>query len=607
MLNIIKKNKKNILITILLTILINLLSNSYYLISLFNKTKPITYNENNIIKEENSYIIENINSKINIIKINFNKIPDNIIVSYTSTNFKNYTHYNQNYKKEKNINNDHYIISGTKENIKNLKIDIENGNINNITINPNIKYNLNIINTIITFFIILTSIILLKSKSKLNFKNIKHTYIIILTLIILICLSFGHYISYKKIYTFGDIYEKSYVDAVMNKTLELDLPISSDLAEDSNPYDTSNRHYLYYWDTSFYNGKYYCYFGIWPILSLFIPYKLITKTYLTTPTATFIYSIFAIIGTYLIFKEIIKKYFKNIQLKTYIISFLYIIMGSKLFWCMYRPSFYELTSISAFAHITFGLYLTLFSENKIKNFIGYFLLATAVLCRPTSLLLSILIIPKIINKIKKKQFNFKDFILLCIPYITVGLFTMYINYIRFDSIFEFGISYQLTTNNLSNNSFSIVKCIYGIYYYLFNKINISLFPLKITDQKVTLSILGDLNIEKLGGGLFATSILSIIIIFIPKIFKFIKEKELKKYIIISLILSLTLIGLSSGIGAIIGRYMLDFNYLIYLITVILCLYTINHYNNNNKITNIYYILTIISIIINLIFSLTADI
>lgn len=603
---LIKNNKKIILISITLIIIFNIISNIYSIISMFNKTEPTTYELNEIIFENNNYIIENINKKINIIEITFNKNPTNIEISYTSNNFKNYKHYNINYSKNNIKTKNIYIISSTNDTIKNLRISAPENTINKITINPKIKYNFNIIKNII--FLILITLInyTLKNKSKLNLNNKNQKFIITIILFSLIFIAINYYSSYKTVYTFGDIYEKSYVDAIMNKTLELDLPISYGLEQDPNPYDTSNRNYHFFWDTSYYKGKYYCYFGIWPIISLFIPYKIITNNYLTTPLATLLYTIMAIFGTNIIFKEIIKKYFKNIHLETYIISIIYIIMGSKIFWCMYRPSFYELTSIASYTHIIFGLYLTLFNNNKIKNLIGYTLLALAVLCRPTSIFASILIIPKIINNIKTKNFKFKDFIILCIPYIIIGTFTMYINYIRFDSIFEFGTSYQLTTNNLSNYNFSFINCIYGIYYYLFGKINIILSPLTIIDPPAQLHILGDLNIEKIGGGIITTSILSIIILFIPKIFKFIKEKELKTYILLSLLLSLFIMGFSSSIGALIGRYMLDFNYLIYFITVILSLYTINHYNNKNML-KLYYILTTISIILNFILSSSIDV
>ena len=46
--NIYKHNKKIIILSIILIIIINLFTNPYYFLSLFNKTKPITYNTNNI-------------------------------------------------------------------------------------------------------------------------------------------------------------------------------------------------------------------------------------------------------------------------------------------------------------------------------------------------------------------------------------------------------------------------------------------------------------------------------------------------------------------------------------------------------------------------------
>lgn len=618
---IIKKNKKLIIISIISIILVNLFSNTYYIISLFNKTDPILYypkdmviknnikptlNMDNVSNNNiNEYIIENINQEINLIEIFFNSIPTDMKVSYTSDDFKNFKHINQSYKKEGNINQKSYIISTTNGKIKDLKIEISNGDLYNITINPEVTYNKNIGLNIIVLGLVLSIYYITQKNDKLNLKSYKQKYIMFLIFTALISICFAFYKSYQNQLELhiirGNMYDKYYVDAVMNGKLDLDIPVDNKLLESVNPYDTSNRNFSYVWDASFYKGKYYCYFSIWPILTLFIPYKLITKNYLPTSLATLIYSTLAIIGTYLIFKKIIEKYFKNISIQTYIVSFLYIILGSKLLWCMHRPSFYELTSIAAYAHVVFGLYLVLFNNHKLKNFIGYTLLALAVLCRPSTLFCSILILPKIFNQIKNKQFKFIDFILLAIPYILVGAFTMYLNYIRFGSIFEFGISYQLTTNNLSNYKFSFINCIYGIYNYLFNRINISIMPFHLSGEMTTLPILGDFNIEQAGGGIIPTSILGIILLFIPQIFKYIKEKELKIYIIITIVVGFLLMGFSSGIGAIIGRYMLDFNYLFYFIIVILSLTIINKFKNK-AILKIYHIVAIISILLNLFLS-----
>ena len=623
-----KINKKKLIINIIIILLINIFTNYNYFLSLFNKTTPIIYNQNDITLKNNNYYIENINKNINMIEINFTEIPSNITISYTDKYFKYYDHLNKSYEKKSIKKDKIYIFSSTGSKIKNLKFELTNGKIKNIILNPKVKFNLttSIISTTI-YLLILTIITYLKSKinlknnklinkiknilnlniipnNKLDLKNKKHKLYIIITISILTILSIFYYILYIKTrYEFGDLYESLYVDAIMNKKLELDYEVNQMLLIEDNPYDTSNRPYTFLWDASFYKGKYYCYFGIWPIITLFIPYKIITNTYLTSPLACLIYTILSIIGTYLIYKSIIKKYFKDIHLITYIISFIFIIFGTRLLWCIHRPAFYEVVSLAAYTNIIFGLYLTLFKNKKISNFIGYTLLASAVLCRPTSLICSLLIIPKLIHKIKNKQFKLIDFILLAIPYATIGLFTMYINYIRFDSIFEFGVSYQLTTNNLYNKNFSLTNAIYGAINYLFGKTSL---VLSTTPQLNLIKIpyITDINIERLGGGIITTSILTLIIIFIPKIFKKIKEKELKIYISLSLIIAFSLIIISSGIGAIIGRYMLDFSYLFYFITVILWLQIIKNSKNKNIYQNIYLFLCLISILINFIISNT---
>lgn len=599
----IKNNKKTIFTYILLIILINIFSNYQFILSLFNKTDPITYNNTNIGITSELVEIKDISKPINMIEITFSEVPQSITISYTSDDFENYNHHNQSYTKENIYINKLIVPTSINGNVNNLKIDIKNGKMESIVLNPKIKYKLNLLITIIILIAITFIKSLLTKNNKLDFKNKNQKCTIFITIALLVSICIGYYLGYSLTsYTFGDIYELYYTDAIMDGKLTLDYPVDEKLLETSNPYDTSNRNFEYLWDASYYNGKYYCYFGIWPIISLFIPFKILTTKYLPTPLGCLFYSVLGIIITYFLYKEIIKKYFKNINLQTYILSFVFIMLGSKMFWCMYRPSFYELASLAAYFHIILGLYLTLFSDNKIKNLIGYTSLALAVLCRPTSLLCSILVIPKLFNKMKNKKLKLLDIIVLVIPYLIVGITTMYLNYVRFGSIFEFGISYQLTTNNLYNYSFSLINSLYGTFVYFFGKISI-IYPFRLLGTNGNIPIITDFYIETIGGGIITTSIIGLIIFFIPIIFKQIKEKELKIYIILALTIGISMIILSSGIGSLIGRYMLDFNYLFYFIIVILSLYVLNILKKE-KYNKLYLILIIISIFINFMLSTT---
>jgi len=596
------KNKNKVLIiNIIFIIIINIITNYNFVISLFNKTNPQKYNNDNLIINNNisfsTYEIQNINKNVNMLEINFNNIPTSITINYTSENNSNYIGYSEYNIKEDKI----FIPISINSNIKDLSIISIGGKINSITINPKIEYKLNLFKTIFIYLLTIAFYYIIFKNEKLNNKSKTQEYIILITITSLIIICILLYTQYNIKYPgFGDMYDYYYTNSILNGKLSLDYPIDENLLNSPNPYDITNRNFNFLWDSSFYKGKYYCYFGIWPLISLFIPYKLITSTYLTTKLGCLIYSILSIIGTFIIYNNIIKKYFKNISFQTFIISFLFIIFGSKILWCMYRPSFYELVSLAAYTHTIFGLNLVLFSDKRRNNLIGYTLLALTALCRPTYLLYSILIIPKLIHKIKKKEFKLIDFLIFTTPYLIIGIITMALNYIRYDSIFEFGTSYQLTVNNLTNKQFSIYNCIFGLYHYLFESINIvSLLPLEITETIPKVNYVSELYIENLGGGIIPTSIIGIIIFFTPKILKKIKEKELKTYIILSLFVATSLIILSSSMNALIGRYMLDFNFIFYSISIILSLYIIKIIKNE-KIIKLYKIILLISIIINLI-------
>jgi len=601
----IKNKKKKIVIYSVLLIIINLILNYNCILSLFNKTEPIIYKNQDFVINENVYEIIDIDKEINMLQINFTKIPSTMSINYTSDSFSKYDHVNPAY----NIDNipGYNLISyvSVAGDLNDMKFFVKDGLIDSIILNPKIPYKLNFFGTFIIFFILLLIKYLFKTNNKLNLKDYQQLLITFGVVSTFISICFVFCMAFMNAgYKFGDIYEYHYVDAVMNGQLHFNYEVSDFLNEVSYPFDTSNRDYDFLWDASLYKGKYYCYFGIWPVISLFIPFNFITGNYLSTPIACLFYAILGIISTVLLYNAIIKKYFNKISFQTYILSLIFVLMGSKLMWCMYRPCFYEIVSLASYFHVVLGLYLVLFFDKRSINFIGYWLLALAVLCRPTSLFYSVLIIPKLWKKLKDKNIKILDLVLLMVPYLIVGIFTMYINYIRFDSIFEFGISYQLTTNDLYNHKFSLMSSIFGVFNYLFGLIKVDLFPFRLTNLFPTLPLIADFHIENIGGGVITTSIIGFVILFIPKIFKYIKDNYLKIYIILSLVVAFIIMILSSGLGALIGRYMLDFNFVFYLVIVILSLYILKIYNNNSKIKNIYFTLILFSIIINFLITTT---
>ena len=81
-------------------------------------------------------------------------------------------------------------------------------------------------------------------------------------------------------------------EAIMNKQIHLLEEPSTELKQLENPYDNTLREQLninYLFDTAYYNGKYYNYFGIAPILTSILPFRIITGKYTHTHIFNLIY------------------------------------------------------------------------------------------------------------------------------------------------------------------------------------------------------------------------------------------------------------------------------------------------------------------------------
>lgn len=81
-------------------------------------------------------------------------------------------------------------------------------------------------------------------------------------------------------------------DAFMKGQLHLDVIPEEGLLLLDNPYDPSAREGIYYlWDRAFFEGKYYSYFGIAPLLTVYFPFYFISGM---LPDAGFVMSVFGI-------------------------------------------------------------------------------------------------------------------------------------------------------------------------------------------------------------------------------------------------------------------------------------------------------------------------
>ena len=272
-------------------------------------------------------------------------------------------------------------------------------------------------------------------------------------------------------------------ESMVEGHIYLNDPVDPKLLEMENPYDFEARNaqgVSAAWDHAYYQGHYYMYFGIVPVLALFLPYRLITGTALTTYHATQIFSAVLIAGIFLLFLLLIRTYIKKLPFCLYILlSVLSSILSVSI--AVSAPALYCTAIISAVCFAVWSLYFFVKAAYEAKTrgqemrylLLGGLLGALEFGCRPPIGLSNLATIPLVIQCLKsqKETKPWAKLFLTAIPYILVAVGLMYYNRVRFNSAFEFGQSYQLTVTDQTalGAQFSFISSLktvlYSFYYY----------------------------------------------------------------------------------------------------------------------------------------------
>ena len=281
-----------------------------------------------------------------------------------------------------------------------------------------------------------------------------------------------------------DQYEKI-TDAFLKGQLYFDAEVDPALLEMENPYDrdarieagVESRQWNDMWDHAYYDGHYYMYFGVVPVLLLFMPYQVITGNPLTTYHATQIFVAFFLVGLFLLFAYLTKKFFAKMPFAIFLLLSTAVAVMS-VWYCVSYPALYCTAISSALCMMIWSLYFfvrAVFDEGTTpKTFmfaaIGSLLGALAFGCRPTIALGNLMVIPLFITFARGRKLTGKQwgYTALCIlPYAVVAAGLMWYNNARFGDPFEFGQSYQMTVadqtqyGNLANVNWSAVGEVLG--------------------------------------------------------------------------------------------------------------------------------------------------
>lgn len=546
--------------------------------------------------------IDNINTELATVKLNFNEYIDDVreykiyFSDETSSNYRGLNSKNFIPENEKSK----YIPLYLSGKVNGLEISIdkdiyENNNLDSIVINEKIPFEFNIIRfTIILLILIIRYFLKYEENINSEYSPKNLTQELVLLFIIEIFFVISIVINQNSIEPDNyKVYNEKFVNSICHGSFSLEDKPSQKLMDLENPYDDLERSKLergkdYLWDTAYYKGNYYVYFGILPLLVFFLPYYIITKTYLDMTIVILILSMIIFILIKEVLLKIINRYFPKISFKFIVGALIMLCSGSLVLYADGMSRFYELAILSALVCVLWGIYFILNSleqdEKKYINiFWGSLLLALSVACRPIALLASLLILPYLIQlliiNIKKfksdKMPLLKLLVSAGIPYITVGILLMLYNYVRFENPFEFGAKYQLTVINMGALKSRIFAIPTGIIANIFSIPNfIPDFPFIMNHNKL-LEFYGYYYIENMIGGLFIIAPICFMNFWVIKANKKTENKELK-FIINSLIIVGSLILIISIMMA--GsnqRYLIDYAWMFILSGILIFMIIFN--------------------------------
>ena len=340
---------------------------------------------------------------------------------------------------------------------------------------------------------------------------------------------------------------------------------------------TKNHALFWLWDCSYYKGYIYIYFGLTPVLLFYLPFNLITNSFLPDQIVILILASIIFLISLLIIRKI-STVFLHLKIPLWIQILTIFLIGISDFTIFFlvQPHIYEVSIISAGLLLLLGIYLFLqycCSTNIKKNryyifFIGL-VLALSVGCRPHYILFIPLFFIAILYFEYSRKTHVKKIIkyslFFIIPCLLYGSILATYNYLRFDSIFEFGWKYQLNDIPIYTNIFPIKDFLLGLKYHIFQVPLISEnLPIFFSVKAVGHSLANEKTI-----GLIFVFPLSIFLLLLPKIIHcFWIRKE--KHILVFLFLSIYILIINLFIVCMAGmtlRYNFEYIYIISILSI----------------------------------------
>lgn len=277
----------------------------------------------------------------------------------------------------------------------------------------------------------------------------------------------------------GDPYALTF-DAFQKGQVWLDLPAEEGLAELDNPYSYDQRQssgVAYRWDTAYYNGKYYSYFGVTPVLTFYYPYYWITGELPDPSAAVNVYALGSILTVSLALLTALRFFTRRPNLLLLLLSLAAVsLCCGTLYTVNDQSPKYQLPLMAGLFWLAGCLFAGMrgylakkTSRRLIWLFVSGACMALCLGARPTAAVNAALLIPLflgiLISRRRRPAVRIAHALCFLLPLAAGAAGLCWYNAARFGSPFDFGAAWQLTVSDVHANGFRMTNLFAAVFHY----------------------------------------------------------------------------------------------------------------------------------------------
>lgn len=246
-------------------------------------------------------------------------------------------------------------------------------------------------------------------------------------------------------------YYNRLIDGWLDGHLYMKAEVSPALLAVSDPYDPRQRpqgsamH-----DATLYQGRYYIYFGVGPVVTLLLPFRLVTGVDLPLPVAVLVFVYGGFVASAAVWLGIRRRLFPRAGPVTAALGVLALGSVSLGPMLLRRPEMWELPIAAGCCFAMLTLWCVWRSLQTGARRVAWFAasglcLGLAIASRPTYLFATpLLLAPLVAWWLAERRAPWRPVLGAAIPLMVIGAGMALHNYLRFGNPLEFGHKYQLT-------------------------------------------------------------------------------------------------------------------------------------------------------------------